>query len=65
MKEKILFIIIGILLLFNIFTLINTPLKAQESSVALSAGEKGVVYFYDGANLWFSKDYGNKWSKIK
>lgn len=33
--------------------------------IALSAGEKGVVYFYDGINLWFSRNYGGEWTKVK
>lgn len=73
MKEKILLIVIGILLLLDFFILLNMPSKAKAESqpqiiapsIALSAGEKGVVYFYDGANLWFSNDYGEQWRKIK
>jgi len=69
LKERIIWIVVGFLLLANLFVLLSAPLKAQSafpsSTVALSAGEKGVVYFYDGANLWFSKDYGEHWRKVK
>ncbi|NOZ64852.1 MAG: hypothetical protein GXO71_08060 [Caldiserica bacterium] len=69
LRERIIWIVVGFLLLINLFTLLNTPLRAQAllppSPVALSAGEKGVVYFYDGANLWLSRDYGENWKKVK
>lgn len=33
--------------------------------IALSTGEGGVVYFYDGFNLFFSGNYGKEWKKVK
>ncbi|GEM_PF-3331135 len=69
--DKFLGIVILILLFLNLlFMTFIQPVRAQlspsvVSNIALSAGEKGVVYFYDGANLWVSTDYGEKWRKIK
>ena len=34
-------------------------------NIALSAGNDGTVYFYDGVNLFFSSNYGNEWKKVK
>ncbi len=67
-KERLFWFILGALSFYLLSTLFP-PLFAQTtpapSQIALSAGEKGVVYFYDGANLWYSPNYGGEWVKVK
>ena len=62
-------VLIG-MLVTNLFSsyVFTRSLHAQQQDyppIALSAGDSGVVYFYDGVNLWFSNDYGKRWEKIK
>jgi len=64
----LLWITLVLLLVLNLFSsglfIRNAQAQAWET-ITLAAGEKGTVYFYDGGNLWVSKDYGSKWVKIK
>ncbi|HIE44415.1 MAG TPA: hypothetical protein EYP78_06450 [Candidatus Omnitrophica bacterium] len=70
-REVILWVVLIFVLVLNLFSsyVFTRTLHAQAQQVfpdiALSAGENGVIYFYDGVNLWFSNNYGKQWEKVK
>ena len=67
-RDFLLWITILLLLTLNLFFsgIFTRNLQAQAQQVpVVSAGEQGTVYFFDGANLWVSQNYGGTWNKIR
>ena len=66
---KVILVLISVALIVNLISIFTTSRLSfannETPPTLLSAGDKGVVYFYDGVNLWCSKDYGSTWIKIK
>ena len=61
-------LIVALIMSLFVSSLFTRTVNADSNaypSIALSASEDGVVYFYDGVNLFFSNNYGEKWEKVK
>ncbi len=61
-------LIVALIVSLFVCSLFTRTVNADSNTypgVALSAGNDGVVYFYDGVNLFFSSNYGKGWEKVK